>query len=249
VATGQGRRIRQDSGVNQNWTLGTDEVVALPLDELALRVLRDAHENEAWNWYNWLNSARQGYGRQRDVVQALSEAWGWLQNRGLIAWNPEQSSPQAFFITRRGHAVLREGLAWLRAVERLDVELVPALEYTARPQFMRGDFETAAFVAMKEVEVQVRARTGMSDSIIGTKLMQEAFKPQGPLWRADLDPGESVALMELFKGAIGLFKNPSSHRRVDFTDPTEAVEIVLLADLLLRLLGKVDDGQPGEGAG
>jgi len=46
--------------------------------------------------------------------------------------------------------------------------------------------------------------------------------------------------MNLFTGAIGLFKNPSSHRRVDFTDPTEAAEIVLLADLLLRLLGKID---------
>jgi Protein of unknown function (Hypoth_ymh) len=64
--------------------------------------------------------------------------------------------------------------------------------------------------------------------------MQEAFKPQGPLWRAELDRGESVALMELFRGAIGLFKNPSNHRRVDFSDPIEAAEIVLLADLLLR---------------
>jgi hypothetical protein len=45
--------------------------------------------------------------------------------------------------------------------------------------------------------------------------------------------------MELFKGAIGLFKNPSSHRRVDFTNATEAVEVVLLADLLLRLLQKI----------
>jgi hypothetical protein len=33
-----------------------------------------------------------------------------------------------------------------------------------------------------------------------------------------------------------LFKNPSSHRQVDFADPTVASEIVLLADLLLRML-------------
>lgn len=57
-------------------------------------------------------------------------------------------------------------------------------------------------------------------------------------WREDLDGGESVAQMDLFKGAIGLFKNPSSHRRVDYSDATEAVETVLLADLLLRLLRK-----------
>ncbi len=68
--------------------------------------------------------------------------------------------------------------------------------------------------------------------------------PAGPLWREDIDPGESVALMDLFKGAIGLFKYLSSHRRVDFTDATEAAEIVLLADLLLRLLNKIVPAQP-----
>jgi len=46
-------------------------------------------------------------------------------------------------------------------------------------------------------------------------------------------------------GAPGdrLFMNPSNHRRVDFKDPTEAVEIVLLADLLLRVLDKIEDPQ------
>ena len=47
--------------------------------------------------------------------------------------------------------------------------------------------------------------------------------------------------MELFAGAIGTFKNPPSHRQVDFADPTEASEVVLLADLLMRLLDRVED--------
>jgi hypothetical protein len=42
--------------------------------------------------------------------------------------------------------------------------------------------------------------------------------------------------MALFWGAIGVFKNPSSHRHVEYEDPTAASEVVLLADLLLRLL-------------
>jgi hypothetical protein len=45
--------------------------------------------------------------------------------------------------------------------------------------------------------------------------------------------------MNLFAGAIRLFKNPASHCRVDFEDPTEAVEVVLLADLLMTLLEKL----------
>jgi uncharacterized protein (TIGR02391 family) len=124
----------------------------------------------------------------------------------------------------------------VRAAERLDVELHPLLEAKARPQFLRGDFETAIFVAMKEVEVRVRQLSGASDSLLGTKLMQQAFAPTGPLAAAGADPGEVVAEMELFKGAIGLFKNPSSHRPVSYSDATAAAEIVLLADLLLRLL-------------
>lgn len=222
--------------------LTPDEITALPLDELALLVLRDAKATNAWNWRNWLIGAGQRYPRKSDAMRAFAEAWGWLHARGLVCGSPEQDTPQSFIITRRGEQLLSTGLTWLKATERLDVDLVPVLEQKARPQFLRGDFETAAFVAMKEVEVQVRARAGFDDSIIGTRLMTAAFKPgppAGPLCQSNADPGEAVAIMDLFKGAIGLFKNPASHRQVDFTDPTEAAEVVLLADLLLRLLDKI----------
>jgi uncharacterized protein (TIGR02391 family) len=224
-----------------SYPFGTpDEILARPIDELALLVLRDAKDRDTWNWHNWLLEVRQQYPRQNDVIRAFSEAWNWLFSHDLVAYNPEKSSEAAVMVSRRGEELLKTGLSWLKAVERLDIDLVPELEQKARPQFLRGDFETAAFVSMKEVEIQVRARAGLSDSILGTKLMQEAFRPGGgALTQPNGDPGEAVALMELFKGAIGMFKNPSSHRQVDFTDPTEAAEVVLLADLLLRLLKKV----------
>lgn len=225
---------------SQAWTLSPGEVLALPLDELALRVLQDAKANDEWNWGNWLLSANRGYPRRPDVLGALSEAWGWLQAHGLIAWNPGQSTQQSFVISRRGEQLLASGLTWLRAVQRLDIEMLPVLEQKVRPQFMRGDFEIAAFAAMREVEVQVRHRSGFGNDQYGVRLMQLAFAadPPGPLSRSDVEKSERVATMELFKGAIGVFKNPPSHRQVDFDDPTEAAEIILLADLLLRLLAK-----------
>lgn len=212
------------------------DVTALPLDELALRVLNDVESTRAWNWKNWMVEVEQHLGRNYEALGALSEAWTWLRAKGLITWNPAQDSDNSIMITRRGEVVRVQGLAYLRAVERLDIELHPSLEGKARPQFLRGDFETAIFVAMKEVEVRVRELTGAPDSLFGTKLMQRAFEPGGALADSDADQGEVVAKMELFKGAIGLFKNPSSHRPVNYADPTAAAEIVLLADLLLRLL-------------
>jgi hypothetical protein len=37
-----------------------------------------------------------------------------------------------------------------------------------------------------------------------------------------------------------VFKNPSSHRQVEYDDPTLAAEVVLLADLLLRILDRTE---------
>ncbi len=68
------------------------------------------------------------------------------------------------------------------------------------------------------------------------------FRPSGgPLADTTSQPGEQVAIMELFAGSIGAFKNPSSHRTVHFDDPVEAVEVIQLADLLLRLLARTQD--------
>lgn len=107
-------------------------------------------------------------------------------------------------------------------------------------QFLLGEYELAAFAAMREVEIRVRELAHADNSLIGVKLMREAFKPDGgPLADENLDAGERVGMMELFAGAIGTFKNPPSHRQVDYDDPTEASEVVMLADLLMRILDRL----------
>jgi uncharacterized protein (TIGR02391 family) len=105
-----------------------------------------------------------------------------------------------------------------------------------KPSFFRGDYDTAVFQAFKEVEVRVRKKANLANTDIGVPLMRKAFNPtNGVLMDPSADPGERTARMELFAGAIGSYKNPSSHRDVSFTDPKEAADIIHLANQLLRV--------------
>ena len=103
--------------------------------------------------------------------------------------------------------------------------------------FMRGKFDVAAFQAMKAVEVAVREASGLPSDLHGVRLMREAFKPRsGPLADQAAEEGEQDAQSALFAGAIGSYKNPQSHRDVNLDDPVEALEIVMLANHLLRIV-------------
>jgi len=103
---------------------------------------------------------------------------------------------------------------------------------------MRGEYDTAVFHAMKAVEVAVRNATpNLDKKLLGVKLMRAAFIPEnGPLTDSDADAGEQVARMELFAGAIGSYKNAHCHRDVNLEDPAEALETILFANHLLRIV-------------
>ncbi len=126
------------------------------------------------------------------------------------------------------------------AADRLAGDLDPLL-VSSRSNFALGDYETASFAAMKAVEVEVRRVAGLPNEMLGVALMRKAFGPKdGALRDPDAEGGERQATADLFAGAIGAYKNPASHRTVQFEDSIEAAETIQLADLLLRIVHRAE---------
>ncbi len=227
--------------------LTDDEIQSLPTDRLAILVLKHLFDTKEWNSHNFLNSGRSER-IPEPTLKCWSEALNWLVSKNLVAHGiPGNMDANSIFVTRLGNRVLETGLETIRAAERLDAALHDRLKHV-KSQFLLGEYELAAFAAMREVEIRVRELSGADSSLLGVKLMRNSFGEGGRLADPDLDSGERVGIMELFAGAIGTFKNPPSHRQVDYADPTEASEVVLFADLLMRLLDRVEKRITGSGS-
>jgi uncharacterized protein (TIGR02391 family) len=176
------------------------------------------------------------YEKRAAVQHAMAEGWNWLIREGLIAQSPGDTSGW-HFITRRGQQLKdREGVAAYSGLVRLPRALLhPAILKCCWSAFMRGEYDTAVFQAFRELEVAIRAAGGFSPDDIGVALVQKAFGTTGPLTDTLAPPGERVALLNMMAGAIGSYKNPHSHRRVQLR-ADEASEMIVLASHLMKIV-------------
>ena len=186
------------------------------------------------------NEALRDYPREHetDIRYALVEALAWLENEGLIAQDPIQKNKDWPFITRRGRKLEnRTAVEAYRKANLLPKELLhPVINHKAYPLFLRGEYDTGVFQAFKEVEVAVRDVGSYTKKDYGVNLMRQAFHPQtGKLTDINQLPAEKDAILALFAGSIGLYKNPSSHRNIDIT-AVEAAEAIIFASHLLKIV-------------
>jgi uncharacterized protein (TIGR02391 family) len=177
--------------------------------------------------------------RKDEINLALAEAWSWLIAQGLLVSAPNAASTPAYLLSRRAGKFADETeFRRFAAARMLQKEtLHPRIATDVWIEFMRGKFDIAVLLAMKAVEVVVRESSGLPSNLVGVKLMREAFRPHtGPLADQTAEGGEQEARSALFAGAIGSYKNSQAHRDVNLDDPVEALEIVMLANHLLRIV-------------
>lgn len=236
-----------------HWPPPSEQIPLLPLEVLGLSLLRLMDRMSARPVHRFGLIGRNGtvpslggdYGRP-DVLDAINEAWDWLFSNGLtVNAGPPWEIPQGQtleghrVISRKGRELLKleDPMGSIRAERLLATPLHPRIEAKARIQFAIGAYGSAVHEAFKELEIRVRTAGSHPATMWGDSLMRQAFNPDtGSLTDSSLIAGERRAIADLYAGAMGTFKNPLSHRTVDYDDPIIAAEQLLFADLLHRML-------------
>jgi uncharacterized protein (TIGR02391 family) len=218
------------------------DLVELGIDELGLLMIQrhpvnaEVHEtNEIGFIRDQCNSQHVPQELSNRLQRRAAQAWAWLRREGFVALQPMGSSGWEF-VTEGRAEVTETYLAETRNLSMLrSAVLDPRLRDKVMALFRRGLFPEAVFFALRTVEEEVRLAAALPNSTIGKDVMVEAFGGGKPLRDPGLDAGEADGRMLLFMGTIQSLKNPGSHRTVDVDDPQEAAEIVLFANLLLRI--------------
>jgi hypothetical protein len=79
----------------------------------------------------------------------------------------------------------------------------------------------------------------------GVGLIDKALNPKTGVLEFQGTPPEREGLHQLFRGAMGFFKNPTSHQIAEY-DVTRARQVVGLIDVLLQMLEETRLQEPLE---
>jgi len=174
-----------------------------------------------------------------EQVQLTFQAIDELRRDGFLVKDATQKTDNFLVLTPEGKTLVEKqedpdvhGIRLEQIV--VDKEL---LKGSLEP-FNDGNYEQAIFLAYKHIEERVRSYAKADAKDIGVHLITLALHPKdGKLIVPTCKlPAEQEGVYNLFKGAVEFFKNPSSHRTVNYEDRSVALEILAFGDLLLGIL-------------
>jgi uncharacterized protein (TIGR02391 family) len=179
---------------------------------------------------------------QEEAALAIMECFSYLEAQLLIIKDPKQGGNFGMYrLSRRARRIAEEKDFKDYITARLipkDI-LHPSLR-SVWGTLIRGKYDSTVFEAMKEVEVSVRKAAQLPNDLVGVDLIRKAFSSRehsrGLLTDANSLPAEQEAISNLLAGAIGYFKNPGSHRETNIDDPTTAMGVIMLANLILNIV-------------
>ena len=183
-------------------------------------------------------------GRRNSAHRLISRASKKLEDAGLIEEPDSHNGRNGYrTISEKGRRAVSE-IEFIAAKVRSQFvrEMFhPSLPDAAWNSFRSGDYDTAVFEAFKAVESAVRKKSvgknSITDRDYGVILMKKAFDPKsGPLTDTRATPSRRERRCELFTGAFGELRNHKAHGDPIILDPLAAVEEMMTAGTLQRIV-------------
>lgn len=115
----------------------------------------------------------------------------------------------------------------------------PEIDKITRELFDNGHYSHATFEAYKYIDKKVQTLSHCNES--GYKLMTQAFNESSPLIKLTnlsntSEKDEQKGYMFIFSGAVMAIRNPRGHEVSVRETPTQCLDHISLASLLLRRL-------------
>jgi uncharacterized protein (TIGR02391 family) len=225
------------------------EATEVEVERVLLRLVIDVAKDQMRRWVTRDGIVielfgRGGYaydhGKKLAIEKAVSRAWKTLEKADLIEEPDPDNGKNGYRVAtnsgRAAIAVVDFEAAKVRSMFARSM-FHPALPDAAWNAFRVGDYDTAVFEAFKSVEVAVRKKSKFAEADHGNMLMTKAFNPEnGPLTDMAAPQSRREARRDLFKGALGELRNPKGHNDPTITDTLIAVEEMMTAGALLRIV-------------
>jgi uncharacterized protein (TIGR02391 family) len=223
------------------------DVIRSRPDDLGAEIILDLQRRRPGEFFSPSNYPTElgrlyGWEATPEFSSAVFEAIGWARGELLLVQNHGSTPPSdALMLSRRGRSFSRSDIERLR-LERIlpDFLLDDRIRAVCVDIFNTGHHQAAVFEAFRVLEIAIREAAGYDINQHGRSMIMDAFNENknGPLVDLAASPAEQEAMRFVMVGAIGLFKNPRSHRDVTVDDPKEAAEMLITASHLLRIIDR-----------